>query len=114
MATMRLTFSLTVEETAIDTEQIQPDSLELSVDGDNLRRAVRLPAGETVTLDAGEITPRWWYFQNVHASADLIISFGSSDDIILSPGEFSFLRSGTVPVARGSVAESKLLYAVYA
>lgn len=114
MAIMRINFGIQIEETPINTEYIQPQPITLMVGGENLRRTVTLPAENAVTLDTGEITPKWWYLQNVHESADLVVSFGGNDDMIFSPGEFGFFRSGTVLVARGVEAESKLLYGVYA
>lgn len=114
MATLRVTFSLTVEGNFIDLEQIQPNEFSSTVDGDNSRRTVALTDGNFATLDVGEITPRFWYLQNVHATGSLVVSFGSTDDITLAPGEFAFLPSGMVPLAKGSGGASKLLYAAFA
>lgn len=113
-ASMQLTFGLIVTESDVDTEHIQPEPLTLAISGDSFRRTLTLADGVEQTLDIGEITPKWWYFQNIHATQDLIISFGQSDDITLSAGEFSFLRSGLTPIAKGSGGASKLLYACYA
>ncbi len=114
MATLRVTFSLVVEGNYVNLDQLQPNEFSASVDGDNTRRTVTLTDGEFVTLDTGEITPKYWYLQNVHATGSLVVSFGSTDDITLAPGEFAFLPSGMVPLAKGSGGASKLLYACYA
>ena len=114
MATMQITFSLTVADNYLDTETINPQSKTVTVDGDNSRRTVVLADGDFVTLEVGEITPKYWFFQNVHASGALVLSFGATDDITLAPGEFAFLPSGMVLLAKGSGGASKLLYAAYA
>ena len=114
MATMRVTLSLTVEGNYVNLEQLQPNELSATVDGDNSRRTVALADGEFVTLDVGEMTPKYWYLQIVHASGSLVVSFGTTDNITLAPGEFAFLPSGMVPLAKGNGGASKLLYAAYA
>lgn len=114
-ATMALRFGLTVTGAGvpINTETIEPDEKEITVDGASLRRTVSLPATDYVTLDAGELTPKWWFLMNVHAAQALVAGFGNADDFTLAAGEFAFFRSSKVLFARGSGGTSSLLYAVF-
>lgn len=112
-ATMRVTFSLVLQGGTIENESIRPNDLAvINLSGLHVRSTVNLPVDEYVTLDVGEVEPRWWYLQNVHDTADLQVNFGDQRVIILSPGEFNLLRSPEIPAAQGIGGASRLLYAV--
>ena len=113
MASMRVMLSLIIEDLFINQEQIVPNDFVFPLDGDGLRRTVNLADNAHTHLDAGDMTPKWWFLMNVDADNDLVIAFSAVDIITLAPGEFNFLRSSQTPSAKGVGGASRLLYGVY-
>lgn len=115
MATLELHFELTVSGGPITAERIAPNNLQVTVGDQAARKVLDVPDGVSVMLDPGDITPRRWFVMNVHATVNLLLSFGAADDdLAIPPGEFSWFQSTKIPTVRGDAAASKVMYGVYA
>lgn len=114
-STLSILLNLAVTGPAMGIDQIEPERKEVTVTGATARRGVALPEGESVTLDAGGTAdgPRYWFFYN-DSSVRVIVSLdGSSDDLVLDPGDLpQFIRSELIPVARSTGAAAHLIAAV--
>ncbi len=112
MATLNITLIIEVEQNGERTERIEPPREAGTVEGLHGRHVVELEADAYTTLEVGGLDPGWWYMRNVHETADVAVSFGTNDDIVLAPGRFAFFWSSQIPLAKGVGAESRLAYTV--
>jgi hypothetical protein len=111
MATMQIIFTLELSGATLQTERIAPEVVQISVGGRHLRNHIALAAGSYTTLYVGEITPAYWYLHNTHATQDLVVSFGVAEDVVLKPGQWAWIPSPRVPMAKGDGGASSLFYA---
>lgn len=112
MATMTISMTVTITDGAFQTENFNPPVTETTIGGLHMRRVLTLNADEFATLDTGDLTPRYWYLHNLHATATLVVSFCVSDDITLAPGEWAWVPSTATLMAKGSGAASRILYGI--
>jgi len=112
MATMTINLVVTITDGAFQTDSFNPPATATTISGLHMRRVLTLAANTFTTLDTGDLTPRYWYLHNLHDTGSLVVSFGVSDDITLAPGEWAWVPSTLVPMAKGSGAASRLLYGI--
>lgn len=112
MATLTITMALEVEQDGEKTERIEPPRDAGTVGGLHTRHVLDLVADEYATLEVGGISPGWWFVRNIGDTANVVISFGVNDDIVLKPGRFSFFWSNQIPLAKGVGASARIAYTV--
>jgi len=111
VATLRLVLQVEIDGGALQIERIAPNAIDITVGGRHLRQTVTLANGAYTALHVGEITPRRWFLFNA-GTADIVVSCGTSDDIVLAAGEPALVPSTQQLMAKGSGGTATLMYAV--
>lgn len=113
MATIQISLTIEVTEDGEKTERIEPPGQHVDVGGQLGRHVIELSTDPYKTLETGGIAPGWWYFRNISDTADVAISFGVNDDIVLKPMRFALLWTTQIPLAKGIGApDARLAYTV--
>ena len=109
--TLNLDIAMDSVVDGLDTEHIGPLNLTIDTGDDLVRKRVTLSATKWTTLDAGEVgTPWGWVLFNV-GDDSIEVGFGQGVKMTLESGGLPGMWTGSsIPYAKGSSADSKLLY----